>query len=70
LTGRAQTCGLQHFVDVVPGTAGQRRLARRTAACGTGSVIIQHRTVVAHFHVRHRTRWLSTIAMEYKKEIR
>ena len=35
LPGRPQAGGLQHFIDVVPGTAGQRRLAPGSAGAGS-----------------------------------
>ena len=53
LTGRAQAGRLQHFVDIVPGTTGQRRLPPAMGGRSMGSVIIHSRTVVAHFHVGH-----------------
>jgi len=70
LTGRTQSGRLQHFVDIVPGTAGQGRLASRTASHGAGIVGIHARIVVAHVHWWHRTRYLSTMVVEYKKEMR
>jgi hypothetical protein len=42
-------------------------LTSRTGSSGAGLVNIQTRTVIARIHCRHRTRYLSTIAMEYKK---
>ena len=41
LAGRTQTGRLQHFVDVVPGTTGQRRLVSSRTGGGADSVIIQ-----------------------------
>ena len=57
LTGRAQAGRLQHFVDIVPGTTGHRRLPSPMGGRRMGSVIIQSRTVVAHSHVGHHARY-------------
>src|SRR5271169_3681467 len=53
LARRPQTSVLQHFVDVVPGTAGQSRLAPNRMGPGTGGFFIRNWTVVAHFHFGH-----------------
>jgi hypothetical protein len=70
LTRWTQARGLQHFIDIVPRTAGQSRLPSPWAGHAIDGVIIQNRSLVAHFHVRHRTRCHTTIRVEYKKEIR
>jgi hypothetical protein len=55
LTGGAQARRLQHFVDVMPGTAGQQRLAPGAMAVIDG-VVIQIRGFVVHSRVPHRIR--------------
>src|SRR6267154_4075323 len=54
LAGRPQPCGLQHFVDVMPRTAGQRRLMSGGTAWRISSVVVQSRDFVVHIHFGHR----------------
>src|SRR3954447_1548548 len=64
LARRTKACGLQHFIDVVPRATGQSRLVSRIPACDTGAIVLQNRSLVAHFHVRHRAYTFTGISPE------
>ena len=58
LTGRPQAGRLQHFVDIMPGASGQRRLMTRAAGGRVNGIVIRGRDLVVHVHFGHRTRQL------------
>jgi len=65
LAGRPQPCGLQHFVDVVPGTAGQRRLMSG-AGGRIDTVVVRGRGLVVHVHFGHHALTLAIILSNIK----
>jgi hypothetical protein len=62
LPRRTQAGGLQHFVDVVPGAAGQRRLAARQEGCRMVGFVAMGRVILAHFLDSAR---VITISLQY-----
>jgi hypothetical protein len=56
LAGRPETGGLQHLIDVMPGTSGQRRLMSGGPGSRIDTVVVQVRGSVVYIHYRHHAR--------------
>ena len=71
LPGRPQAGRLQHFIDVMPRAAGQRRLMPAPRAAGSHGVVVQDRNAYRSYPLRAPHSLTPAIFLpQYKKEIR